>query len=237
MPTAAAYLNALPRMETFRPSASSSDDSSEPRADAALNAALTTDEQDIIWMMRVRAGDRAAFGELVEYHQQRVVGTVARMLGADAADAEDIGQQVFLRVWKSAARYEPTAKFTTWLYTITRNLVFNELRRRKHRPTVTLDQENADGFSAGNGPGARLEDTHAPAPDATLLHAELQEAVTAAIALLPETQRMAVVLRRYEELSYEEIAGVLSLSVPAVKSLLFRARVLLRERLARYLES
>ena len=220
-------------MENFRPS--SSPVPPGPCADTPVNAALTTDEQDIIWMMRVRAGDRAAFEELVECHQQRVVGTVARMLGADAADAEDIGQQAFLRVWKSAARYEPTAKFTTWLYTITRNLVFNELRRRKHRPATSLDADPADHGAVGDH--ARLEDHQARSPDATLLEAELQQAINAAIALLPETQRLAVVLRRYEELSYEEIAGVLNLSVPAVKSLLFRARVLLRERLAHYLES
>ena len=237
MPTAAACLHVLPRMEPFRPPPSPVSASGQ-EGDGSFNAALTNDEQDIIWMMRVRTGDRHAFAELVEYHQQRVVGTVARMLGADAADAEDIGQQVFLRVWKSAARYEPTAKFTTWLYTITRNLVFNELRRRKHRPVSSLDAEPTDGtFSGGGDCAARLEDTQAPAPDATLLHAELQGAINAAIAQLPETQRMAVVLRRYEELSYEEIAGVLGLSVPAVKSLLFRARVVLRERLAGYLES
>ncbi len=188
-------------------------------------------------MIRVRHGDRTAFAELVEYHQQRVVGTVARMLGADAADAEDIGQQVFLRVWKSAARYEPTAKFTTWLYTITRNLVFNELRRRKHRPVTSFDAEPSEGAASGGDSTARFEDPQAPAPDATLLQAELQEAISAAIAQLPEAQRMAIVLRRYEELSYEEIAGVLQMTVPAVKSLLFRARVLLRERLARYLEA
>ena len=232
MSTAAACSNVFLRMESSRPS--SSPDHSGLPADAPLNAAITTDEQDILWMMRVRAGDRTAFAELVECHQQRVVGTVARMLGADAADAEDIGQQVFLRVWKSAARYEPTAKFTTWLYTITRNLVFNELRRRKHRPVASLDAEPLEG----NGDTtSRLEDHQAPSPDATLLQAELQQAITDAIALLPETQRMAVVLRRYEELSYEEIAGVLNLSVPAIKSLLFRARVLLREQLARYLEA
>ena len=207
-------------------------------ADGAPNATLTTDEQDIIWMMRVRGGDRAAFAELVECHQQRVVGTVARMLGADAAEAEDIGQQVFLRVWKSAVRYEPTAKFTTWLYTITRNLVFNELRRRKHRPVTSFDAEPPDGMAgAGGDPTSRFEDFQAPAPDATLLQAELQEAISAAIAQLPEAQRMAIVLRRHEELSYEEISSVLRLSVPAVKSLLFRARVLLRERLARYLDA
>ena len=206
------------------------------KTDGAPNATLTPDEQDIIWMMRVRHGDRAAFAELVECHQQRVVGTVARMLGI--AEAEDIGQQVFLRVWKSAARYEPTAKFTTWLYTITRNLVFNELRRRKHRPVTSFDAEPpGDPAGARDDSSSRFEDFQAPAPDATLLQAELQEAITAAIAQLPEAQRMAIILRRYEELSYEEIAAVLHLTVPAVKSLLFRARVLLRERLARYLET
>ena len=234
MPTAVAYPHALPLMETFRPSSSPAPSGS--RTDAPANPALTTDEQDIIWMMRVRAGDCAAFEELVECHQQRVVGTVARMLGADTADAEDIGQQVFLRVWKSAARYEPTAKFTTWLYTITRNLVFNELRRRKHRPATSLDADPMDHGIPG-GDNSRLEDLQARPPDATLLEAELQQAINAAIALLPETQRLAVVLRRYEELSYEEIAGVLNLSIPAVKSLLFRARLLLRERLALYLEA
>jgi RNA polymerase sigma-70 factor (ECF subfamily) len=197
---------------------------------------VTADEQDILWMMRIRNGDREAFGELVECHQQRVVGTVARMLGGDAADAEDIGQQVFLRVWKSAPRYEPTAKFTTWLYTITRNLVFNEMRRRKHRPVVSLDAESPGETGANEG-SARIEDTQAAGPDATLLEAELQQAIGNAIAQLPETQRLAIIMRRYEDLSYEEIASVLKLTVPAVKSLLFRARVLLREKLARYLDA
>jgi RNA polymerase sigma-70 factor (ECF subfamily) len=214
------------------------DDAPNPRASSRppTTVTVTPDEQDILWMMRIRNGDRAAFGELVECHQQRVVGTVARMLGGDANDAEDIGQQVFLRVWKSAPRYEPTAKFTTWLYTIARNLVFNEMRRRKHRPVVSLDAE-MPGEIGGSDGAARIEDKQAAGPDATLLEAELQRAITAAIAQLPEAQRVAIILRRYEELSYEEIAGVLKLTVPAVKSLLFRARVLLREKLARYLDA
>ena len=225
-------------------------DSSQPTpipqsADAAISplnprqpktVRVTDDEQDILWMMRIRAGDREAFAELVECHQQRVVGTIARMLGGDAADAEDIGQQVFLRVWKSAPRYQPTAKFTTWLYTITRNLVFNEMRRRKHRPVVSLDAD-PPGESGGSEGSGRIEDTQAAGPDSTLLEAELQQAITHAIAQLPEAQRLAIIMRRYEELSYEEIASVLNLTVPAVKSLLFRARVLLREKLARYLDT
>jgi RNA polymerase sigma-70 factor (ECF subfamily) len=214
---------------------------SSPGAGAAPEhlpaGAITADEQDIIWMMRVRGGDRAAFSDLVECHQQRVVGTIARMLSGDAAEAEDLGQQVFLRVWKSAPRYEPAAKFTTWLYTITRNLVFNELRRRKHRPVSSWHADPAHGESGGIGAEERFEDLQAASPDATLLEAELQQAIDAAIAQLPETQRLAIILRRYEELSYEEIAHVLKLTVPAVKSLLFRARGLLRERLAKYLDA
>ena len=221
----------IPLMDSSRPLPSQPD---EPAATSG--STLTTDEQDIIWMVRVRNGDRGAFEELVECHQQRVVGTVARMLGPDAADAEDVGQQVFLRVWKSAARYEPTAKFTTWLYTITRNLVFNELRRRKYRPVTSLDAEMGDHGTVGDAFG-HLEDTQAASPDAALLEGELQAAIATAVSQLPEAQRMALVLRRYEDLSYEEIAASLDLTVPAVKSLLFRARTLLREKLGRYLDA
>ena len=110
------------------------------------------------------------------------------MLGGDAHDAEDIGQQVFLRVWKSAARYEPTAKFTTWLYTITRNLVFNEMRRRKHRPMTSLDAAaaTADTAAAASQRAAQFEDhPGARAGRRRCSQAELQQAITAAIARCP----------------------------------------------------
>ena len=179
--------------------------------------------------MRLDAGgDTVAFEQLVERHQTLVAGTVARMLGSNS-DVEDIAQQVFIRVWKSAGRYVARAKFTTWLLKITRNLVFNEMRRAKRHPHVPMQIEP----EAEEIP---LKDEATATPDAILLEAELQGAIEKAIALLPETQRMALVLRRYEELSYEEIADVLDLSVPAVKSLLFRARTELRERLKDYLE-
>ncbi len=90
-----------------------------------------TPEPEVAWMARIRDGDAEAFRHLVEAHQGRVINTIAKMLGSDA-EAEDLAQQVFIRVWRSAGRYQPTAKFTTWLFRITRNLVFNELRRRKH---------------------------------------------------------------------------------------------------------
>lgn len=187
------------------------------------------DAEDVRLMGLAGAGDTAAFEQLVERHQRLVIGTVGRMLGSPS-DAEDIAQQVFVRVWKNVNRYEPRAKFTTWLLKITRNLVFNELRRRSRHPAVPL-QSQADEEERP------LKDEHAVAPDATLLEHELQEAVDAAIARLPETQRMAVILRRYEELSYEEIAEALDQSVSAVKSLLFRARTELRESLKHYLAS
>jgi RNA polymerase sigma factor (sigma-70 family) len=185
------------------------------------------DTEDVRLMRLVAQGDTSAFEQVIERHQALVAGTAARMLGSNS-DVEDIAQQVFIRVWKSARRYVPRAKFTTWLLKITRNLVFNELRRAKRRAQVPLQPE----------PGAEeipLKDETNLAPDASLLEDELQRAIEEAIMQLPESQRMALVLRRYEQLSYEEIAEVLDLSVPAVKSVLFRARTELRARLSKYL--
>lgn len=184
--------------------------------------------RDVALMLRVGNGDMQAFEELVEIHQHSVVGTVAKMLGGPA-EAEDIAQQVFVRVWKSASRYEPKAKFTTWLFTITRNLVFNEVRRRKRKPAVSMDEREEEFH--------QMEADHLTAsPDDSALQAELEKAVDDAIAALPEKQRMAIVLRRYEELPYDEIGKVLDMTVPAVKSLLFRARSQLKENLKNYLE-
>ena len=185
------------------------------------------DAEDVRLMELVSHGDTSAFETLVERHQSLVGGTVAHMLGSNS-DVEDISQQVFIRVWKSARRYVPRAKFTTWLLKITRNLVFNELRRSKRHAHIPLQTD----------PGAEefpLKDEKNPTPDASLLETELQQAIDDAIAQLPESQRMALILRRYEQLSYEEISEVLDLSVPAVKSVLFRARTELRARLSRYL--
>src|SRR5260370_27413231 len=186
------------------------------------------DTEDVRLMQVVGGGDTHACEQLIEKHQTLVAGTVARMLGS-SSDVEDIAQQVFIRVWKSARRYVPRAKFTTWLLKITRNLVFNEMRRTKRRPHVPLQSE----------PGAEnlpLKDETNLAPDASLLESELQQPIEEAIQRLPETQRMALVLRRYQQLTYEQIAEGLDLSVPAVKSVDFRARTELRSRLSKYLD-
>jgi RNA polymerase sigma-70 factor (ECF subfamily) len=198
-------------------------------ADPEAPARSGDDAEDIRLMRLVAEGDTAAFESLVERHQALVAGTVARMLGSNS-DVEDISQQVFIRVWRSAGRYVARAKFTTWLLKITRNLVFNEMRRAKRHPHVPvhIDPEIEE---------LPLKDEATETPDATLLRVELQRAIERAIMQLPETQRMALVLRRYQDLSYEEIAEVLELSLPAVKSLLFRARTELRERLRNYLEA
>ncbi|MDQ6860108.1 MAG: sigma-70 family RNA polymerase sigma factor [Verrucomicrobiota bacterium] len=197
------------------------------RQDSPPAGSSDADAEAVRLMQLVRDGDMAAFEQLVEQHQALVIGTVGRMLGNNA-DVEDVAQQVFVRVWKSAKRYEPRAKFTTWLLKITRNLVFNELRRRKRHATTPL-QPNIEGEEL------QIADQRQQTPAASALDDELQRAIDSAIAELPESQRLAVVLRRYEELSYEEIAEVLKQSVPAVKSLLFRARTELRARLKTYL--
>src|SRR5882724_9010307 len=127
------------------------------------------DAEDVRLMQLVSGGDTGAFEELIEKHQSLVAGTVARMLGSNS-DVEDIAQQVFIRVWKSARRYVPRAKFTTWLLKITRNLVCNEMRRTKRRAHVPLQPE----LGAEETP---LKDEKNPAPDASLLETELQQEI------------------------------------------------------------
>src|SRR5947208_12505706 len=147
------------------------------------------DAEDVRLMRLVGRGDTSAFENLVERQQSLVTGTVARMLGSNS-DVEDIAQQVFIRVWKSARRYVPRAKFTTWLLKITRNLVFNEMRRSKRRGHVPLQSEPG-------GEDPPMKDEMILAPDASLLELELQQAIDDPIAQLPESQRMALILRRY----------------------------------------
>ena len=196
---------------------------------SAVDEAAAENAYNVALMERVRDGDIAAFEELVSRHQHAVIGTVAKMLSSPN-EAEDIAQQVFVRIWKSAKRYQVKAKFTTWMFTITRNLVFNEMRRRQRKPAVSMNEREEEFHIA-------TPDESVATPAEATLQNELEEAVDAAIQALPEKQRMAVVLRRYEELPYDEIAGILELSLPAVKSLLFRARSQLKENLQRYLDA
>lgn len=176
-------------------------------------------------MVAIAGGDRQAFRQFVERHQGLVIGTAARMIGS--SEAEDLAQQVFLNVWKSAPRWRPKAKVTTWVMIITKRLVFNESRRRSRSRVIPQQRENKELPESAD---------RTPSPDEQILDQELHFAVEAAMASLSEKERMAVVMRRHEGMPYEQIAEVLGTSVPAVKSLLFRARNLLRVKLAPYLE-
>jgi RNA polymerase sigma-70 factor, ECF subfamily len=190
-------------------------------------------DTDAALMLRVKQGDAAAFAELVERYKQPVMNVVYRML-RDATEAEDVAQNVFIQVHKSAERYKVTAKFSTWLFTITRNLCLNELRRRSRHPAESLDAPNP----ADEGqPLQQHADGKVASPPDTLLQGELEEKIEEALGGLPENQRMAILLCRQEELSYDEIANVLGCSVSATKSLIHRGRETLKQKLKPYLRS
>ena len=166
-------------------------------------------------MLRVKRGDRAAFTELVEKYKQPVMNFVYRSL-RDEAEAEDLAQNVFLQVFKSRARYERTAKFSTWLFTIARNLCLNEIRRRSRHPAESLEETHAEHEDQ---PSRQYEDKKVFLPTENVLHGELARKIEEALAGLPENQRTAILLCRQDELSYEEIAEVLDCSLSATKSL------------------
>ncbi|PWU05623.1 MAG: RNA polymerase subunit sigma-24 [Verrucomicrobia bacterium] len=192
-----------------------------------LNTSQPDEISDTELMTGVQAGHEECLQALIERHQTRVIGIVVQMLG-DESEAEDLAQQVFVRVWKSAKRYVPTARFTSWLLTITRNLTFNEIRRRQRCKLVAGGAEMEQTMQP-------LEDVSVLSPAQKILDWEMQEMIQAAIERLPKPQRLALVLRRYEELPYEDIAQILGTSLPAVKSMLFRAREELKHHVRRYL--
>lgn len=190
-------------------------------------------DPDAALMLRAKQGDGGAFTELVEKYKQPVLNLAFRTL-RDLTEAEDLAQNVFVQVWKAAPRYEPTAKFSTWLFTIARNLCLNEIRRRTRHPAESLDQTRDD---ADDQPLYQVEDKRVAPATEVLLRGELVEKVDAALAVLPENQRTALLLCRQEELSYEEIAAVLGCSLSATKSLIHRARETLKLKLKPYLQT
>ncbi len=190
-------------------------------------------DPDATLMLRVKQGDREAFEELVDKYKHRVMNVIYRTLG-DAAEAEDLAQNVFVQIFKSAHRYRVAAKFSTWLFTIARNLCLNEIRRRSRHPAESLDLPHPEHTDQ---PRRQLEDANTfPAPD-LLLQEELEQKIQQALAGLPENQRLAIVLCRDEELSYEEIAQVLGCSLSATKSLIHRGRETLKQKLKPYLRT
>ena len=190
-------------------------------------------DEDAALMLRVKSGDLAAFESLVEKYKQPVVNLIFRTL-PDAAEAEDLAQVVFVQVYKSAHRYQPAAKFTTWLFTIARNLCLNEIRRRSRHPAESMDATVGEGAEES---ARQYEDTRSFGPEEAALQGELEDKVQEAIQALPETQRTALLLCTDSELSYEDISSVIGCSLSATKSLIHRARETLKQRLKPYLRT
>jgi RNA polymerase sigma-70 factor (ECF subfamily) len=196
-----------------------------------VNEVAVTSDPDAGLMVGFREGDESAFATLVRRYQDRVLGLAYRYLG-DRVAAEDLAQEAFLRVYKARERYEPRARFSTWLYRIVVNLCLNELRWRKGKKAVAL----AVVTETSSNLNIDMEDEEEPEPHETLEKMELAERLKEIIARLPDNQRIAILLNKYEGLSYQEVAEAMDLSVMAVKSLLTRARVKIKERLLPYLK-
>ena len=193
----------------------------------------TLADPDVRLMLQVRDDDARAFEELMLRYQHRVVSLLAHLVGKQDI-AEDLAQDVFLRVYRARKRYVPGAKFSTWLFTITGNVASNALRSRARRREVNLAP--AAGESSAMPMEAAALAASGLMPTRQLDKAELREVVRLAIQSLGERQRMAVLLSKFEHFSYAEIGAVMELSPEAVKSLLSRARCRLRQVLEPYLE-
>lgn len=190
------------------------------------------EDPGVQWMLAWRAGDERAFDRIVETYSPQVYALLTRFLGP-RPNREDLVQDAFLRVIRARDRYEPTARFTTWLFRIVYNLAVNETQRGVQREPLAL--EGLGGSRAeGDGESFDVGDAVAVSPSADLERDDMVRAVRAAIALLPENQRMALILAKYEERPYAEIAEVLGSTEKAVKSLIHRAREALRVSLAPY---
>jgi RNA polymerase sigma-70 factor (ECF subfamily) len=180
-------------------------------------------------MIRIAKGDEGAFEILVNRHQTSILNLVYRYVG-DRTQAKDLSQEVFIRVWRSAKAYKPEAKFTTWLYRITANLCFNELKSARRKKWFSFNQSREEDdrtFQETLSDGG-------PSAEDILLEKERSRQISDALQSLPDNQRMALALKRYDDLSYAEIAQILGCSIPAVESLLVRAKRTLQEKLKNF---
>jgi len=190
-------------------------------------------DPDARLMVQVKQGDESAFEELVEKYQNRVLSVLYNAIGSHE-EAEDLTQDVFLRVYRARHGYQPTAKFSTWIFTITNNLAMNARRKRKWRRTVTI--EGRDSGPLGARPEEQLVQEPGPTASGQLQSGEVAEMVRKAVDKLDDRQKMAVLLSKFEDLGYADIANIMGTTPTAVKSLLSRARTNLREMLEPYLD-
>jgi RNA polymerase sigma-70 factor (ECF subfamily) len=187
-------------------------------------------------MERFQEGDVSAFEVLLHKYQAPVLALVRRYLGSRSAGVDDVAQEVFVRIYRSKHTYEPKAKVGTWIYRVTVNTCLNEIRRLgadKNRRVAGFSAVFGDD-DGGDAAAEALADRAAPAPTQRMEAGEVEARVREAVDALPEQQRLAVVLSRYHQLPYEEVAAAIGSTVPAVKSLLTRARENLRRALAPY---
>jgi RNA polymerase sigma-70 factor, ECF subfamily len=203
-----------------------------PRSGVSLQPAVAGAEgyTDAEVMLRVKAGDQSAFDYLVQKYRRPLVSFMYRM-ARNTAVAEDLAQEVFLRVYRSRQTYEASAKFTTWLYRIATNLAVNHARDTRHeRPEVTVSLDEPDEES---GTTLDVADGTITAEEA-LVRRERMLAIRAKVEALPERQKLAVIMHKYQQMDYKQISDVLKLSESATKSLLFRAYETLREQLKEF---
>ncbi|MCX5718298.1 MAG: sigma-70 family RNA polymerase sigma factor [Nitrospirae bacterium] len=187
-----------------------------------MNSTLSSEEL----MSRIAKGDDDAFEILVNRHQASILNLIYRFIG-DRTQAKDLAQEVFLRVWQATKSYKPKAKFTTWIYQITTNLCLNELKSARRRKWVPFYHSDGDSENA-------IEKTFpdgSPTAEDLLLARERSCQISEALRSLPANQRMALVLKKYDDLSYREIAKILNCSIPAVESLIVRAKRTLQKKL------
>ena len=186
---------------------------------------MSQDQSDWLLVEQIKGGDDTAFDSLMERYKRPIMSFVYRMIG-DEVEAEDVAQDVFVRAYRSIRKpgfHQATAAFSTWLFQVARHAALDCLRRRKRHPEDSLSAMDASGeLSVGAGRTAGEES----------VARETGEQIAAAVALLPEDQRTALVLSEYEGLSYAEIAGIMKCSVKSVESRLYRARQFLRTQLA-----
>jgi RNA polymerase sigma-70 factor, ECF subfamily len=200
----------------------------------SLEQQLEAKDPDVRLMLQVKQDEQGAFEVLVERYQHRLLGVLVHLIGRPD-EAEDLAQEVFLRIYRARKGYRPRAKFSTWLFTIANNLASNHLRSKGRNATVSLAPEETS--SQPVGPTGEKVYARDGTPSAQMRKVELSDVVREALEGLGEDQKMAVLLNKFEEMSYAEIAEVMGRSEAAVKSLLARARMNLREQLEPYLRT
>ena len=202
----------------------------------SLEAQLEARDPDVRLMLQIRDDVSGAFEVLVERYQHRLVGVLTHLIGR-VDEAEDLTQEVFLRIYRARKGYRPKAKFSTWLFTIANNLAMNHLRSRGRNPAVPMGMESSSSSQFGLRPLEEQAMDREGTPSAQMRSVELSDVVREALDILGEDQKLAVLLNKFEDMSYADIAEVMGRSEAAVKSLLARARTHLREQLEPYLKT